>query len=370
QYGIQRELVAINTVISPELRDVVIRTDRNWMIKILSNLLINALEYSESDRIEVGAICHQITDTEVDLELYVADWGQGIDPSEKEFVFERFYRGESGVESGKHGTGLGLSICQEIAHAMGGHLRLEDNDPTGCRFVLKGKFDRVEGGQEFDKEAVLATLSGKRILVVDDLVYNRRSIVEFLQALGCQCDECESGRQALSMLDSEHYYLALLDWDLPGLTGPEIARRHRKHDPDDPVILIAVTAYTDGEKKRESVEAGMNGYISKPLTASRLAHCLGNIHNWQPVRGASSDVVDADEVQEEIYKHIEDCLLFGERYEWENLRRCAHRLTTLALIKNNKAMQQVCRDIQIAASEENIQEAHVRLLELHKWRKS
>jgi signal transduction histidine kinase/DNA-binding NarL/FixJ family response regulator len=369
QFGIQNEMVTLNTVLSPELKDVVIRTDRNWMIKIMSNLLINALQYSETDRVEVGARCINITEHEVDIELYVADWGIGIDDSEKEFIFERFYRGESGVESGKHGTGLGLSICQEIAHAMGGHLRIENNDPSGCRFILKGRFDRVEGARELDKDAVLAQLKGKKILVVDDLVYNRRSVVEFFETIGCECEEAEDGRQALDKLADNDYYLALLDWDLPGLTGPEIARRHRRNSPSDPVILVAVTAYTDGEKKRESEEAGMNGYISKPLTATRLAHCLANVQNWRPELDDSADALVSDEVMEEIYKHVEECLLYGERYEWENLRRCAHRLTTLALIRNNRAMQQVCRDLQVSAQNGDIDEIHVGLLELQKWRR-
>ncbi|MEX0320728.1 MAG: response regulator [Puniceicoccaceae bacterium] len=369
QYGIQHEMVMLNKVIPEDLKDVVIRTDRNWMIKILSNLLINSLEYSGAETIEVGAKCNRITDREVELEIYVSDWGQGIDESEKEFIFERFYRGESGIESGKHGTGLGLSICLEIAHAMGAHLFLEDNEPSGCKFILRGKFERAEGQKELDREAILATLSGKRILIVDDLVYNRKSILEFFQTIGCECDEAENGRDALSKLNDNEYYLALLDWDLPGLTGPEIARRHRKANPEDKVIMISVTAYTDGEKKRESEQAGMNGYISKPLTATRLAYCLANIEDWKPWREKNPDFVDSDEVLEEIYRHIEDCLLFGERYEWENLRRCAHRLTTLALMRNNKPMQQVCRDLQIAAQNEDLKESQTLLLELHQWRR-
>ncbi len=370
QFMIQHQLVEMNTTVDEQLKDVVIRTDRNWMIKILSNLIINALEYSGSSTVEVGARCLRKTDRDVHIELFVNDWGIGIDESEKEYVFERFYRGEVGIESGRHGTGLGLSICQEIAHAMGGHIRIEDNQPSGCKFILNGRFERVEGSLELDTEAVLRRLQGKHILVVDDLVYNRRSTVEFFETIGCTCDEAESGREALAKLEENDYYLALLDWDLPGIMGPEIARRYRKKAPDDPVIMISVTAYTDGEKKRESEEAGMNGYISKPLTASKLAHCLANVQDWNPAKDPDPDKLDVDEVREEIYNHIEDCLRYGENFEWENLRRCSHRLTTLAMIKNNRAMQQVCRDLQIAASEGSIKESQALLLELHKWRKS
>jgi signal transduction histidine kinase/CheY-like chemotaxis protein len=367
QFSIQKALVNMSVAIAPELNEVVIKTDRNWMIKILTNLIVNALEYSESERIEVGAICHRLTPGEVEMEIYVKDWGKGIDDAEKAFVFDRFYRGESGIESGKHGTGLGLSICQEIAHAMGAHLMLTDNQPSGACFTLKGRFDRVAGATELDREAVLRGLSGKKVLIVDDLLYNRRSIVDFFKTIGCDCDQSENGREALRMLADNRYDLVLLDWDLPGLMGPEVARRHRRAHPDDPVQIIALTAYTDGEKKRMSAEAGMNGYISKPLTASRLAYCIANIEEQSSPKPLGADAVDTEELDEEIYKHIEDCLVYGEQYEWENLRRCAHRLTTLALMRNNRAMQQVCRDLQVSAQAGNIEEIRVGLAELQQW---
>lgn len=369
QFSIQKEMVNATLTLAPELEKVVIRTDRNWMIKVLTNLIVNALEYSGTERIEVGARSHYMTQTEVDLEIFVNDWGQGIDDSEKEFVFDRFYRGESGIESGKHGTGLGLSICQEIAHAIGGHLLLEDNEPSGCRFILKGRFTRVEGATELDQEAVLAGLHGRRVLVVDDLEYNRRSIVDFLTTIGCQCDQCGNGREALTLLAANRYHLALLDWDLPGMMGPDIARQHRQKHADDPVLLVALTAYTDGEKKRTSEQSGMNGYISKPLTASRLAYCLANISGEQPEREAIPDRVDHSELAQEIDRHIEDCLLYGDQYEWENLRRSAHRLTTLALMQDNQRMQQVCRDLQIAAQSENLDDVLVGLAELRQWKR-
>lgn len=371
QFSIQKALVNISVSVPSELKEVSIKIDRNWMVKILTNLIVNALEYSESERIEVGAYCHRLTPGDVEMEIYVKDWGKGIDDAEKPFVFDRFYRGESGIESGKHGTGLGLAICQEIAHAMGAHLSLSDNTPTGSHFSLKGRFDRVSGGSELDREAVLKSLRGKHVLVVDDLLYNRRSIVDFFQAIGCHCEQSENGREALQMLDEKRYDLALLDWDLPGIMGPEIARRHRKAHPEDPVLLIALTAYTDGEKKRQSEEVGMNGYIAKPLTANRLAHCLANLED-APVepKTPARDAVDTRELDEEIFRHINECLQFGEAAEWENLRRCAHRLTTLALMKDNAAMQKVCRDLQVSAKAEDLKEVQVGLTELQQWRRA
>jgi hypothetical protein len=114
----------------------------------------------------------------------------------------------------------------------------------------------------------------------------------------------------------------------------------------------------------------MNGYIAKPLTASRLAYCLAGLKEEVPEKPPTGDTIDNDELDEEIYKHVEDCLRHGEQYEWENLRRCAHRLTTLALIKKNTGMQQVCRDLQVSAEAGNAGEIRVGLAELQQWRRS
>jgi HPt (histidine-containing phosphotransfer) domain-containing protein len=90
----------------------------------------------------------------------------------------------------------------------------------------------------------------------------------------------------------------------------------------------------------------------------------------KPQRPIGTDAVDTSELDEEIHQHIRDCLLFGDNYEYENLRRCAHRLTTLALMRNNREMQQVCRDLQVSAQEENIDEIRVGLAELQQWKLS
>ncbi len=369
RFSLQRAAIRLDREVDPALENVFIQSDRNWMIKILANLIINAVDYSGSARVVAGVRCIRLTDTDALLEFRVEDWGKGIDDSEKGLVFEPFYRGESGVESGRHGTGLGLAICRELAHAMGARLTLENNRPSGCRFLLTGRFARARASAVPDPEAVLGSLRGRRVLVVDDLGYNRRAIVGFFRALGCACDEAENGREALALLDANRYHLALLDWDLPGLMGDEVARRHRAAHPDDPVILIALTAYTDGEKKLESEQAGMNGYIAKPLTAARLVHCLAHLQAWQPPADRPPDVADSGELDAEIYKHVDDCLAFGEAREWENLRRCAHRLTTLALIKNNARMQQVCRELQTSAQAGKAEEVRARLAELRQWRR-
>lgn len=368
QWAIQRANIQVVVSIPQPLLALTVGTDRNCMIQILSNLLDNAIHYANSESIEVGVREVGKYRNYHDLEFYVQDWGIGIDDAEKEYVFERFYRGDSGVESGRHGTGLGLSICRDMAHAMGSQLVVEDTIPHGCRFVLKGRFEEKDGTAVLDVERVLESLDGKRVLVVDDLKYNLMAVVDFLHQLGCACDSCENGKEALTLLSEKSYDLALLDWDLPGLSGPEIARRHRKRFPADPVVLLAVTAYTDAEKKAESMQAGMNGYISKPLSANRLAHALAMLPN-RPVelkldtpRGLES------ELTREIQVHVEECLLEGKRYKLEALRRAAHRLTTLAMMANDRPLQNLCREIQLAVRENRLEDVPELIQDLKRWK--
>lgn len=369
QWAIDRHLINVTTKIPEELRVLTIQTDRSWLIQVLSNLVINAIDYSQTERIEVGATLLEDGDASAVLEFFVKDWGNGINEAEKKLIFERFYRGEAGIESGRHGTGLGLAICRDVIHAMGGEIRLEDNHPGGACFYITNRFNKMDASLELDREKILETLRGKSILVVEDLDYNRNAMIRFFSRWGCEVDSTGNGSTALEMLKRKSYFLAMLDWDLPGLSGPQVARRFRQQHPDSPTLLIALTAYTDAGKKQESLRSGMNGYLAKPMTAQRLAFTLATIQSdWKRNAGKSFDQVDTGNVNLSIHEHILTLLRQGRENDLEGLKRTAHRLTTLALISGNAEMQRICRDLQEYAQNGQMLEVQMSLLVLHKWK--
>jgi len=323
------------------------------MLQILNNLISNAIAYSESHHIEVGVREIREDPFHLVLEFYVRDWGRGIDPGEKERIFDRFYRGEGGLESQRHGTGLGLSICRDLARAMGADLTLDDSNQTGSCFRLKGRFPVMSKTQVPDTETTLASLEGQKVLIVEDLEYNREAMVEFFELMGCSVESTSNGRAALQMLANDAFHLVMMDWDLPGLPGPEVAQRHREAYPEDPVRIFALTAYSDDQKKALSERSGMDGFIAKPLTAVRLAYALGMKSSVVRTPQKKKDRLDEGLLRKNIAKLIQECEQAMHELDFDQVRRTAHRLTTLALIQNNHELQRVCREIQNSAEEKD-----------------
>lgn len=368
QWMIGRSLINITTRLSSADRRFAIQADFTWLVQILSNLLINAVHYSQTERIEIGARIVSEGGATAVVEFFVRDWGVGIDPSESELIFQRFFRGERGIESGHHGTGLGLAISREVVRAMGGELRLEKNDPQGAAFFITHRFDRAAAKTLPDYARILADLRGKRVLIVEDLDYNRDAMERFFRERGCIVSSEDAGPGGLQQLIDGNFDLALLDWDLPGITGPQIARSFRRRCPEKATILLALTAYTDGTKQREAQRSGMNGYLAKPLTAQRLARTLAIIQGNPVAREIEEgSAIDADRLAEAVQEHLRACQTLGDELDFEGLRRAAHRLTTLALILGDETMQRSCRDLQVSAAKHDAERVRAGLRDLRKW---
>ncbi|MCC5838745.1 MAG: response regulator [Opitutales bacterium] len=368
QWILSRSLINLTTRLTSHERRFAIQADFSWLVQILSNLLINAVHYSQTERVEIGARILSEGEATAVVEFSVRDWGVGIDPSESELIFDRFVRGERGIESGHHGTGLGLAISREVMRAMGGELRLEKNDPHGAAFFITHRFDRASAKTLPDYARILADLRGKRVLVVEDLDYNRDAMERFFRDRGCIVHCEEAGPAGLQALVEGTFDLALLDWDLPGITGPQIARSFRRQCPQKETILLALTAYTDGAKQREAQRSGMNGYLAKPLTAQRLARTLAIIQGNPVAREMEEgSAIDNDRLAGAVQEQLRICQTLGDQLDFEGLRRAAHRLTTLALILGDEAMQRSCRELQVSASENDSERVRLGLRELRKW---
>jgi signal transduction histidine kinase/CheY-like chemotaxis protein len=369
QWLIDRSLINLTTRIPDEVRDLAINADQNWLVQVLSNLIVNAVHYSQSESIVVGISLLEKGDATAVLELYVKDWGIGIPDPEKEQVFERFYRGESGIDSGRHGTGLGLAICREVVAAIGGELTISDNQPSGACFRLVNRYELADTTAVIDHTRVLQSLAGRRLLVVEDLDYNREAMVRFLEMWGARVEAVANGSVALQRMIEQRYDLVLLDWDLPGLTGPQVAARFRQRCRDADTTIIAMTAYTDLDKKAECLRVGMNGYLAKPLTAQRLAQVLSAVDSRnRRVMARPRDTRDPQAVLRVIDEQIEACLTAARDGSYDKLRVAAHKLTTLAMVVDDRPLQQVCRTLQELATARNLAAIDSTIPQLRQWK--
>ena len=245
--------------------------------QILVNLAGNAIKFTDRGEVSVVVSCAARTPREVALRIDVIDTGIGMDAAAQSRLFQSFSQADSSTARKYGGTGLGLAICKQLVELMGGSIHVASRPGQGSRFW----FD-IRLGMS-DKAASDLTpapdLHGKRICLVDDHPLYRQILTQYAMRWGMEPCLAEQGADALTLLRAEyqagrHVDLAILDMQMPDMTGLALARR-LKADPqlrDIPiVILTSVGRRGDG---KEAHEAGVSAYLTKPVRERQLAECL------------------------------------------------------------------------------------------------
>ena len=251
--------------------------DRNRLRQILLNYVVNALKYSGRGTVCLTIWGQQTLPDQVALTFAVSDDGPGISPEEQARLFTRFERGAAAQTQRVAGTGLGLALCKTLGEKMGGRLWVESEPGQGSTFYFALSLPVAAGAPaQLNHEKIrLAPTSIMHALVVDDEEYNRITLSSFLQEVGFRVTTAATGDEALAIARQQALHAVFLDLNLPGLNGLEITRALRIMENLDPHLpIIATTAYTTAEKRRQCSEAGMNAFLSKPISLDKIHAAL------------------------------------------------------------------------------------------------
>lgn len=253
--------------------------DATALRQIVANLVGNAIKFTDSGSVRVRVDHgpgkqpgHAL------LVLTVEDTGIGIPRALAKEVFKPFRQADPADGRRSGGIGLGLAVTRELVGLMGGTIRLEKPGPKGCRFIVTLPVEpwAGEGGKSGRPEVGRTEFSG-RVLVVDDDPVSRELAAMMLHRMGVQADTAADGREGLGLLLEADYDLALVDCRMPGLDGLQMTRQLRGSATPERarVPIIALTANTQQSDIDSCLEAGMDGYIPKPLLDGSLHQCLG-----------------------------------------------------------------------------------------------
>jgi signal transduction histidine kinase/CheY-like chemotaxis protein/streptogramin lyase len=246
-----------------------LRGDPGRVRQILLNLGNNAIKFTER-----GEVALRSADTPNGVVVEVSDTGPGMNADQQARLFQRFEQAEGARTALRYGgSGLGLAISQELAAAMGGRIAVHSQPGQGSTFRVFLPLPTVawvERAPGVDRGAN-ASLR-RRVLLVEDDATVAEVVVGLLIALGHEAVHAPQGLAALSELSLGRFDLALLDLDLPGLDGFELARLIRAQGHRLP--LIALTARADGDAEPLARAAGMDGFLRKPVTGQVLADAL------------------------------------------------------------------------------------------------
>lgn len=242
--------------------------------QILLNLANNALKFTERGGVTLRACWH---DTAHSLQLSISDTGPGIPEASQARLFQRFEQ-EDGPQR-QAGSGLGLAICRELVSLMGGSIELESRIGHGSTFHVRLPLERPAMPEARAVQPASATAAhGLRLLLVEDDMTVAAVIRGLLQQQGHEVHHVVNGLGALAELAQGAFQAILLDLDLPGVDGFQIARLIRQREvAGERIPIIAVTARSGGDEEVRTREAGMDGFLRKPLTGEQLARMLGGL---------------------------------------------------------------------------------------------
>ena len=311
--------------------------------QILLNLVDNALKFSRQGPVSI-AIWDQPAETaNHNIIFAVSDDGPGIPLNEQSRLFTRFARGASAQQNQIPGTGLGLALSKCLAEQMKGRLWLERTSGQGSAFHFCAPL--LVAGVLPAPIIAPAPLDarGQYALIIDDESYNRIVLTDLLQSLGFTVHNAAEGATALTLARQQDYQVILLDYNLPDISGLEVSRAIRLlPNASAAALVIATTAYTSLEKRNECTTAGMNAFLSKPVSMERLCRELATAQP-HPISLSPSAPTPAGEPTRSRIKFERIATLKGTTREAElalYLTEFAQELTQLDLALQQANMRQ------------------------------
>lgn len=266
-----------------------LKGDMGRIRQVIINLVNNAIKYTEKGSVRFSVHVRQKNTDKVMLYYEVADTGIGIRKEDQKILFDAFQRVEMDRNRYVEGTGLGLTISQNLVNMMGGVIEVESEYGKGSRFFFTIEQTIIDptpvsavnyNGQKdnvTEKEAECLFIAPEaHILLVDDNELNLVVAKELLKPLRMQIDTAENGLQAVKMVRGSQYDLVLMDHMIPVMDGIEAAKAIRAlpEDKYQKLPIIALTANAMVDARKEFLNAGMNGFVAKPIDFARICNQL------------------------------------------------------------------------------------------------
>lgn len=267
-----------------------VHCDKTKLREILLNVISNSIKYTP----EGGSVTVDITEEGHDAEKKVSfyrftieDTGIGMSKEYLPHIFEEFSRENTSTESKVIGTGLGLPIVKSLVDLMGGTIEVSSEVAVGTKTIIILPFlvseeeckNAVQEQQESTK--LLTLLMGKRILLAEDNELNAEIAITILEEEGLKVEWAEDGIKCLEMLKKvpeDYYDMILMDIQMPNMDGYRTTEEIRSlPDKRAQIPIVAMTANVFDEDKKKAYEAGMNGYIAKPIDTKAIFSTLGEI---------------------------------------------------------------------------------------------
>ena len=286
------------------------------LAQVISNVLNNAIKFTESGSIALAITAQQTKAGKVVLKFVITDTGKGIAKSKISSLFDPFIQEDTSINRRYGGSGLGLSIAKRLVVAMGGDIAIESEAGQGttvtftCEFTNNEKAIAEQQIEDINQQLEGNMLSGVSILVAEDNEFNQQLLVKLLEHHGAVCKVANNGQEAISMPTADVFDLILMDLHMPIIDGMEATKMLVKHVGSPPII--GLTADITDSVKRQLIEAGATSVQQKPIDEITLLNTISEIlkQKSKPIEfsgeGMLSSVIPVADLKKEIEKNLDN----------------------------------------------------------------
>ncbi|HPO71102.1 MAG TPA: ATP-binding protein, partial [Anaerohalosphaeraceae bacterium] len=278
QKGIRFEVLQCDMV--PEI----LQTDPLRLRQCLINLIGNAIKFTEAGHVYVNVVCFE-EDGQLWVRFDVEDTGIGIPKDKQTVIFDSFTQGDSATTRKYGGTGLGLAITKRLAELMGGSVSVVSQVGAGSVFTLTipagvktpqavwNKYKQIDEINEMSDTMKGTSMYIGKALVAEDNPSNQKLMQILLQKLGLEVVLADDGVQAVEKGTAGSYDIILMDMQMPNMNGYDATRQLRSQGVKTPIIAVTANAMCGDEQK--CLDAGCDGYLSKPIDRTKLNEIIG-----------------------------------------------------------------------------------------------
>ncbi len=263
---------------------IMLKGDPLRLGQILLNLVNNAVKFTDRGEIKILIGVSELNEEKVKLNFAVSDTGIGMTEEQKNKLFQAFSQADTSTSRKYGGTGLGLTISKKLCEMMNGEIWVESEYGKGSVFQFTAEFD-IQLDARKKSEIIPQILKGLKVLVVDDNESARLVMDNYLKDFAFRVDLCESGEDAIRIVfdaaqGDDPYQLIFMDWKMQGINGIEASKEINRIIPIDHMPkIIMVTSYGREEIIDQSTEAGLDGFLIKPVNQSLIFDTIIEVFN-------------------------------------------------------------------------------------------
>jgi CheY-like chemotaxis protein len=285
--------------------------DPGRLRQVLTNLLNNAVKFTEQGEVVLRVLPQEDTPPEVPLtegvpaskamlRFEIKDTGIGLSEDACGRIFDAFSQADQSTTRRYGGTGLGLTISRQLVRMMHGEIGVESEPGKGSTFWFTTKFEKHVGGKA--APAKLKLLPGERVLLADDNPTDRQRLRSQLTALGMQCTSAGSGEEALQFLREaiaaeNPYALAIIDMQMPAVNGMELAQAIKSDHVTKDTRVIILSSVGDSIDAQTRKNADIDAFLEKPVKQPRLHQCLASVLGSAPLKRTKANTPNSSEAR-------------------------------------------------------------------------